>query len=156
MAAFKETTRRPKIINIRNNIISIIASSLLKSHRFQRSNTCMVFLHGNDSNHCFFAARQTEKPSTSSESRSRKSLLEEKPKSYRNKGSSNIDFRAQRDYNKHSRWIFAKKGDAYLRSTGKHWNLHNKIRQWNWIIGRFTSFLSLLVNFNLISRSHMP
>ena len=38
MAAFKETTLRPKIINICNNIISIIASSLLKSHKFQRPN----------------------------------------------------------------------------------------------------------------------
>ena len=142
MAAFKETTLRPKIINISNNIISIF------TWYFYMVMTQIIV---------FFAARQTEKPSTSTESRSRKSLLEEKPKSYRNKGSSNIDYRAQWDYNKHSRWIFAKKGDAYLRPTGKLWNLHNKIRQWNWIIwrGLLTSFFSLLVNFNLINRSHM-
>ena len=88
MAAFKETTLRPKIINISNNIISIF------TWYFYMVMTQIIV---------FFAARQTEKPSTSTESRSRKSLLEEKPKSYRNKGSSNIDYRAQWDYNKHSR-----------------------------------------------------
>ena len=43
MAAFKETTLRPKIINISNNIILIIASSLLKSHKFQRPNFTWYF-----------------------------------------------------------------------------------------------------------------
>ena len=43
MAAFKETTLRPKIINICNNIISIIPSSLLKSHKFKRSNFAWYF-----------------------------------------------------------------------------------------------------------------
>ena len=55
MAAFKETTLRPKIINISNNIISIIASSYIKEVIY------MVFLHGNDSNHCFYCSPPNRK-----------------------------------------------------------------------------------------------
>ena len=46
MATFKETTLRPKIITISNNIISIY----------------MVFLHGNDSNYCFLQPAKPKNP----------------------------------------------------------------------------------------------